>query len=169
MQIAAAMCIACSAMPRASRVVCAASAFAAASAYAPPGSDRHDPIVGLDEIAVARQQIRRLAVHDDEHRLEPAEDAIGAPVLGELDRRSLEVPSILFEFRLESREKRERVGRGAGKPGKDAVVVQPADLPRVLFDDGIAEGDLPVAGHHGLAPVPHRQDGGCVKHVRRAQ
>src|SRR5262245_17955230 len=32
--------------------------------------DRHDPVVWFDEIASAREQKRRLAVGDDEHRLE---------------------------------------------------------------------------------------------------
>ena len=92
-------------------------------------SDRHDPVVGLDQIAVARQQIASACVHDDQHRFEPAEHAIGAPVLRELDGGALEVAAILFELGLEAREERERIGGRAGKPGEDPVVVEPANLP----------------------------------------
>ena len=93
-------------------------------------SNRDDPVVGLDQIAGAGQQERQPRVHDDQHRLEPAQHAVGAPVLGELDGRALEIAAVLLELRFESREQRERVGGRAGKSGENAVVVQPADLLR---------------------------------------
>ena len=52
-----------------------------------------------------------------------------------------------------------------GEPGQDAIVVQLADLAGGLFDDGVAEGDLAVAGHDGFVAMPNRQDGRRVKVV----
>ena len=116
---------------RGRRASCAAaSARAAASAYAPPDPIADDPVVGLDEVAGARQQERRLRVEHDQHRLEPAEDAVGAPVLRQLDGRPLEVAAVLFELRLEPGEQRERIGGRAGESGQDLVVVEAPDLPR---------------------------------------
>ncbi len=103
------------------------------------------------------------AVGDDEHRLEPAEDAIGAPVLGQLDRRALEVAAILFELRLEAREQREGIGRRSGEAGQNAIVVQPADLPRALLDDRLAERHLAVAREHGAIAVADGQNRGAVE------
>ena len=121
-------------------------------------SDADDAIVRLDQIAGARQQERRLAVGDDEHGFEPAQRAIGAPVLGELDGGAIEVAAILFELGFEAREQRERIGRRAGKSGEDAVVVQPPDLPRAVLDDRVPERDLAVAGQHRPIVPAHRQD-----------
>ena len=101
-------------------------------------SDRDDAIVGLDQVAVARQQERRGLVEHDEHRLEPAQDAIGAPVLRQLDRRALQVAAVLLELGLETGEEREGIGRRSGKAGEDALVVEPADLAGALLDDGLA-------------------------------
>src|SRR5207247_470074 len=104
----------------------------------------------LDQIAVAREQKRGRLVENDEHGLEAAQDAVGAPVFGELDGGALEVPAELFELRLEAREQRERVGRGAGKARENPVVVEAPDLLGALFDDGLPEGDLAVTGEHGV-------------------
>ena len=93
-------------------------------------TNRHDAVVGFDEVAVARQQIRRLPVHDDEHGLEAAQDPVAAPILGELDGGALEVAAILLELRLEPREKREGIGGRAREAGEDAVVVKTPDLAR---------------------------------------
>jgi hypothetical protein len=127
-------------------------------------SNRHDPIVRLDEIAVAGQEVGRLPVHYDEHGLQTAQDAIGTPILRELDGRALEIAAILLQFGLEPREEGERIGGRPGKAGQDPLVVEPPDLARALLDDGVAEGDLAVAGHDRLAVVADGQDRGCVKH-----
>ena len=68
--------------------------------------DTNDPIIRLDQIAGAGQEERRLLVHDDEHRLEPAKSTVGAPVLGELDGGALEVAAMLLELGFEAREQR---------------------------------------------------------------
>jgi hypothetical protein len=59
-----------------------------------------------------------------QHRLEPAQDAVGAPVLGQLHRRAQQIALVLVELRLEALEQRERIGRAAGEAGENAVVVQ---------------------------------------------
>ena len=56
-------------------------------------------------------------------RLEPAQDAVGAPVLGELDRGAHQVALVLLELGLEALEQREGVGRAAGEAGEHLVVV----------------------------------------------
>ena len=146
--------------------VCRASALAAASAYAPPDPIAMIPSSGSIRSPVPESRIRRLGVHDDQHRLEPPQHAIGAPVLGELDGRALEVAAVLFELGLEAGEQRERVGGRAGEAGEDPVVVQPPDLPGGLLDDRVAEGDLAVAGHDRLVAVPDGQHRRGVEHQR---
>ncbi len=128
MQISPAIAIAFSAIARASSSVLAASAFAAASAYGPP-----DPIATIPSSGSMRSPLpdsRNVdgLVEDDQHRLEAAQNAIGAPVLRELDGGALEIAAILLELRLEAREQRERIGRRAGEARQDAVVVEAADL-----------------------------------------
>jgi hypothetical protein len=53
-----------------------------------------------------------------QHRLEAAQHAVGAPVLGELDGGAHQVALVLLELGLEALEQRERVGRGAGEAGQ---------------------------------------------------
>src|SRR6185503_19282484 len=60
-------------------------------------------VLGLDDVAGARDQQRVLLVGDDQERLEPAQHAIRAPVLRELDRRAHQV-AVLRELRLEQLE-----------------------------------------------------------------
>jgi hypothetical protein len=65
-----------------------------------------------------------LAVGDGEHRLEPAQHAVGAPVLGELHRGAQQVALVLLELRLEALEEREGVGGRAREAREDAVLVE---------------------------------------------
>ena len=127
-----------------------ASALAAACANAPPEPMPMMPSSGSIRSPVPDSRNIDLRSSDDQHRLEAAQRAIGAPVLGQLDRRALEVAAILLELRFEAREQRERIGGRPGEPGQDVVVVEPADLARALLDDGVAERDLAVAGEHGV-------------------
>ena len=120
--------------------------------------DPHDPVVGLDEVAGAGEQEQLLAVHHDEHRLEPAQGAIGAPVFRELDGRALELSAVLFELRFEPREEREGIGGRAGEPGENPVVIELPDLARVVLHHGLAEGDLAIAGHHGAIVEPQGEN-----------
>ena len=112
------------------------------------------PSSGSIKSPVPDKQEHRRLVDDDQHRLEPAQRAIGAPVLRELDRRALEVAAILLELRFEAREQRKRIGRRPGEARKNLVVVQPPDFLRALLDDRIAEGYLAVTRQHGPVAVP---------------
>ena len=113
------------------------------------------PSSGSIRIARARQQIHRARVGHEHHGLEPAQRAVRAPVPRQFDRGALEVAAMLFELALESPEQRKAVGRRTGKSGQHTVVVQPPDLPRLMFDDGLAERDLAVAGQNDFALMPN--------------
>jgi hypothetical protein len=127
------------------------------------GSNPDDTIVRLDEIARAREQEHRALVEDDEHRFEAAQQAIAAPVLGQFDRRALEIAAVLFELRLEPREEGEGIGRRAGEAGQDAVVVETPDLARPPLDDRLPEGDLAVARQDRAVAVPDGENRGAWK------
>ncbi len=130
-------------------------------------SNRDDPIVRLDEIAGAGEQVRGLGVHDDEHRLETAERAIGAPILRKLHGGALEIAAVLFQLRLEAREQRERIRRGPREARENTVVVEAANLARALLDDRFPECDLAVARHDGLTVVPDGEHGGGNEHRQK--
>ena len=127
--------------------------------------DGDDPVVRLDQIAVARQEERQPDVHHDEHGLEASQHAVGAPVFRELDGGPLEIAAILFELGFEAREQCKGVRGRAREPSQDAIVVQLADLASGLLDHGVAEGDLTVARHDGFVTMPNRQDRRRVKVV----
>jgi len=112
----------------------------------------------------AGEQKRRRLVEDDQHRLEPSQDPIAAPVLRQLDGRSLQVPAVLLELRFEAGEKCERIGGGAGKTSQNPVVVEAPDLARALLHDGLTKGDLAVASEHGAVLVPDGQNRRAVQH-----
>jgi hypothetical protein len=48
-------------------------------------ADGDDAVLGLEHVAVAGDDQRMLAVGHRQHGLEPAQHAVGAPVLGQLD------------------------------------------------------------------------------------
>jgi hypothetical protein len=70
-------------------------------------------------------------VGDGEHRLEPAQDAVGAPVLGELDGRADQVALVLVELGLEALEQGEGVGGRARRTLR--AVALTTMLPRVTW------------------------------------
>ena len=74
------------------------------------------------------------------------------------------LPRYCSSFDSNRENKRERIGRRAGEPGQDPIVVEPADLPRALFDDGLSERDLAVAGQHRTVAMPDREDCSAVKY-----
>ena len=61
-----------------------------------------------------------------QHRLEAAQHAVGAPVLGQLDGGAHQVALVLLELGLEALEQGEGVGGGAGEAGQHLVVVERA-------------------------------------------
>ena len=66
---------------------------------------------------------------------------------------------MLLELGLETAEQRKAVGGRSGESREHLVVIQTADLLRLVLDDGLAERDLPVAGQNDLAIVPNGQHG----------
>ena len=80
-----------------------------------------------------------------QHRLQPAQHAVGAPVLGEFDGGAHQVALVLLELGLEALEQREGVGGGAGKAGQHLVAVELAHLARAGLDDDVAQRHLAVA------------------------
>ncbi len=125
-------------------------------------ADRHEPLLGLEHVAVAGDDQRALAVAHYQHCLEPAQDAVGAPVLGELDRRAQQVALVLLELGLEALEQRERVGGAAGKAGEYLVLVQTPHFARARFEHDVAERDLAVAAERDALAAPRRNDGRAV-------
>ncbi len=104
------------------------------------------------------ERISDVLVGDRHHRLEPAQIAVGAPILGEFDAGAGQLPGILFELGFEPLEEGERVGGGAGKPGDDVAAGEAAHLAGIRLDDGVAHRHLAVAGDDDLAALAQRQD-----------
>src|SRR5690554_4110146 len=126
-------------------------------------ADRDQAALGLEDVAVAGEDQRGVAVGHRQHRLEATQHAIGTPVFRELDRRADEVARVLLELRLETLEQRERIGGAAGEAGEHAPVVQAAHLARARLDDDRTESDLPVAAERDLGAAPHRDDRRAVE------
>src|SRR5690606_17012900 len=92
------------------------------------GADRDQAVLRFDHVAGAADDQRGVLVGHGEQRLELAEAALGAPVLGQLDRGAREL-AVLLQLRLEQFEQGERIGRRAGEAGQHlAVLAQPAHL-----------------------------------------
>ena len=109
------------------------------------------------------EQEARLPVGHDQEGLESAQDAVGAPVLAELDRGALEVAAVLFELGFELREEAQGVGGRSREAGQDLAVVEAADLAGGVLDHGRAQGDLAVAGDRAAPEVADGEDGGSVE------
>jgi len=60
-------------------------------------------------------------------------------------------------------KERKRVSGRPGESGEDALVVEPTDLARAVFHDGVAEGYLTVAGKDRTVLVAHGQDRGGME------
>ena len=133
-------------------------------------ADRDDAVLGLEHVAVAGDDQRGLAVGDREHRLEPAQHAVGAPVLGELDRRAHQVALVLLELGLEALEQREGVGgarrrsrRGSGR-GSSWRTLRAVALTTML--PSVTWPSPPSATHVAAA---HAEDGRAVIGVHREE
>ena len=99
-----------------------------------------------------------LAIGHGQECLEPSKHAVGAPVLGELDRRARQVPAVLLQLRLEAGEEGEGVRGRSREPRHHAVLVELSHLPGARLDDGRADGDLTVSGDRHLGVVTDRDD-----------
>ena len=98
-----------------------------------------------------------LGVADHEQGLEPAQRAVLAPILGQLDGGAHDV-FILGQFCLELLEQRDAVRRAAREPRQRFAAGKPPHLMRAVFDDRLVERHLTVAGDGQLAVAPHREN-----------
>ena len=105
-----------------------------------------------------------LAIGHREHRFEAAQDAVGAPVLGELDSGTRDIALVLLELRLEALEQRERVGGAAREACEDAVLIEAPHFARSRFHHDVAERHLAVAAERDLFAAPHGKYGGAMEH-----
>ena len=131
------------------------------------GADAHDAGFGFEHVAGAGEHQRHLRVGDDHHRLQPAQIAVGAPVLGELDGRAHQLSGILLELGFQPFEQREGVGGGAGKTADHVTFAEPPHLLGIGFDDGLADRDLAVAADGDQAALADGQNGRAVPGGRR--
>src|SRR6185312_2507924 len=65
------------------------------------GTDGADALLGLQHVAVAGDDQRRFAVRDQQHRFQPAQDAVGAPVFRQLYRSAHQMSLVLFQLAFE--------------------------------------------------------------------
>ena len=128
MQILPAIAMAFSAISRAPSFVFSISAVAAAMANGPPEPIAAMSFVGLDHVAIAADDVGVVGVGHQQQRFQVAQHAVGAPVLRQLHHGARQIAVELFELGFEAREQREGVGGGAGEPGQNLVVVEPAEL-----------------------------------------
>src|SRR5262249_7728916 len=88
--------------------------------------------------------------------------AVGAPVLGKLDRRPGQLTRILLELRFKALEQGECVGGGAREPANDVALAEPPHLLGVGLHDGLANPDLAVAADRYGSTFANGEDGGAV-------
>src|SRR5205814_890159 len=126
------------------------------------GPYSHRAAFRLEHVAGAGEHQRNLLVGDDHHGFEPPQVAVGAPVLGEFDRRAGELAGILLELGLEPLEQREGVGGRAGEARDDLALAEAAHLLGVRLDDGLPDAHLAVARDDDRTVLADGQDGGGV-------
>ena len=136
---------------RAERSGSGSSARAAARAKLPPDPMAMIPSSGSISSPDPLKRKAVLQVGHDQQRLQPAENPVAAPVLGQLHRRSRQVARIAIQLLLELFVQGERIGHRAGKPGQHLSALHGAHLVGVRLDDGLADADLAVAAERDPA------------------
>ena len=129
-------------------------------------ADRHDAVVGLHQVAVARKEEDVVLVGDEQQGVQMAEHPVRPPVLGELHARPFQVPPMRLELRLELREQRLGIGGGSGETGEDRSVAHAPQLARPVFHHDVPEGDLPVGGQGRTPAAADSQHGRGVERGR---
>src|SRR5207237_6011595 len=114
-------------------------------------ADGDKPVVRFNKVSVARDQKGILFVGYNHYRFQMAQRSIGPPVFCQFDRSPAKVSMKLLQLGLETREQSETVGGRPSKPRNDLVVVEPPDLLCTVFDDGIAQRYLSIAGDSDFA------------------
>ena len=127
------------------------------------GADGDHAVLRLQHVAVAGEGEAAVLVGHRHHRLQPAQVAVGAPVLRQLDAGAFELAGEALELGLQPLEQGEGVGRGAGEAGQHgAARADAAHFAGVALDDGLSKADLAVPGHGHVSIPPDAQDGGAV-------
>ena len=127
-------------------------------------ANRRHVMFGLQHITGAGDHVKLLAVSDDQHRFELLQIFVGAPVLGQFDRGTLQLARRGLKLAFQPLQQGEGIGGGPGK-ARDHVIAarrEAADLAGGALDHGLAEADLTVTGDHHLAALAHADDGGAV-------
>jgi len=115
------------------------------------------PGIGLDYVSLTAEQERSFLCRNQQQGFQMAEKLVGAPVFREFDSGAAKVTVILLQLGLETAEQSESVGGGAGKSGKNLVLIEAANLLRSVLDDGFTERDLAVAGHDNFVVARERR------------
>ena len=118
-------------------------------------TDRDDAMLRLEHVARAGDHQRRTRVGHREHRLQPAQDAVGAPVLCQFHRSALKLTLMFVELRFEALEQRECVGGRAGETCEHSIAVKPAHLAGCCLDDDVAKRHLAIAAERDGRSAPH--------------
>src|SRR5471032_3094048 len=74
-------------------------------------TDRANAVFRIEHVAVTRNDERSLRVGGNQHGFQPAQHAVRAPVLRELDGGACQIALVLFQLGFEAVEERKRVGR----------------------------------------------------------
>ena len=112
-------------MDRASSSVFSMSARAATLGERTAGTDGHQVVVGLDDVAVAGDHEQVFGVAHEQQRFQAPQVAIAAPVLGELDGRAREIAE-LVELAFEAFEQCKGIGGAAGEAAEHLAVAERA-------------------------------------------
>ena len=105
--------------------------------------DGDDAVLRFQHIAVAGDNERGFPVGHRQHGLQPAQHAVGAPVLGQLDGGERTSWPWCLSSLASKRSNRVKASAVApAKPGQYLVVVELAHLACGAFHDDVAERDL---------------------------
>ncbi len=133
-------------MSRAGNSLCM-KASAAACAKPPPEPMAIKSCSGSITSPVPDIDISAFEVGDAQQGLEAAQTAVGAPILGQLDRSARQVAEFL-QFALEALEQGKRIGGAAGKSRQHLSAVQAPHLARI----GLHHAVVPRSPDHRRRP-----------------
>jgi hypothetical protein len=126
-------------------------------------TDCDNAVLGLEHIARSGNDQRSARIGNREHRFQPAQNAVGTPVLRQLDRGTLQLPLMLIELGLEALEQRECIGSRTGKAGQHAITVKTSHLACGRLHHDVAERNLAVAAEGDRRAATDGEDGCSVK------
>ena len=108
-------------------------------------ADGDEIVLRLHHVTVAGDDEGFVLVGDGQQRLEAAQGAIGAPVLGQRHGGALQVALMGLQFGFEALEQGEGVGGAAGETSQYLAVVEAMNLAGVALHDGVAKRNLAIA------------------------